>query len=270
LRPSTLLLGLGLLLATSAVAGPADGVRNDLGMRFVEIPAGTFQMGTADLGEAVMLQPEPKPGKIRDETPQHRVRISQPFYLGRTEVTQGQWQEVMGTRPGPEAYWARDDWRRLPVVSVSWTMAQRFIDKLNARDEDWRYRLPTEAEWEYAARGGTEGLWPWPQRELEAHAWFINNSGDRPHPVASLEPNGFGLYDMTGNVWEWTADWYRPDAYTEGLRIDPAGPDTGQNRVRRGGSYHCPLHLTRVARRSANAPDTAYSVIGFRLVAEPR
>ena len=270
MRLQSLVFGAGLLVAAAATAASPEVIRNELGMEFVRVPAGTYKMGTADLEAAVMLQPEPEPAKIEDETPRHRVRISEPFHLGRTEVTQGQWQAVMGTRPGPDNYWARDDWRRLPVVAVSWTMAQRFIARLNARDDGLRYRLPTEAEWEYAARAGTTGLWPWPRRQLAAHAWFINNSGDRPHPVASRQPNAFGLHDMIGNVWEWTHDWYRPDTYAQGPRVDPQGPETGEYRVRRGGSYHCPIHLTRVARRSANTPETAYSVIGFRLVAERR
>ncbi len=244
-------------------------IENDLGMRFVPIPAGEFSMGTADPAAARMEIPDPKPDDVLDETPAHRVRISRPFYLGETEVTQEVWYRVMGNQPGPEAYWARPDWRRLPVAAASWLMAERFVAELNARDPDYRYRLPTEAEWEYAARAGSAGLRPMPAEELPEHAWFIANSGDEPQPVATRRPNAFGLYDLLGNVWEWVDDWYAGDTYSAGMRTDPRGPAGGRAKVRRGGSYHCPIHLVRPGYRAANPPDTRYTVLGFRLVAEP-
>jgi formylglycine-generating enzyme required for sulfatase activity len=216
-----------------------------------------------------MERPEGDAGPIRDETPAHRVRITRAFQLGRTEVTQAQWLEVMGTRPGPEAYWVSADWQALPVVSVSWNMAQRFARALSELDPDHRYRLPTEAEWEYAARAGSRGLRPFPVEELERHAWFIQNSGDEPRPVATRAPNSYGLYDMLGNAWEWASDWYDADTYSEGLRVDPRGPGTGVARVRRGGSYHCPTHLVRPGYRAADRPERRYTVLGFRLVMEP-
>ena len=275
LAPAVLGLALlapaGVATAASASASASPGViENRLGMRFVRIPAGTFTMGTRQVEAARAEIPDPDPDDVRDETPAHRVTISEPFWLGETEVTQKVWLEVMENRPGPAAYWERERWESLPVAAVSWRMAARFVEELNALDPDHRYRLPTEAEWEYAARAGTTGLRPVPVEALTGVAWFIRNSDDVPQPVASLEPNAFGLYDTLGNVWEWVADWYAPDTYTEAARADPAGPESGRAKVRRGGSYHCPLHLVRPAYRGANAPDVRYSVLGLRVVAEPR
>ena len=102
------------------------------------------------------------------------------------------------------------------------------------------------------------------------YAWFIENSGDVAHPVGSKKANAFGVYDMIGNVWEWTDDWYAPDIYTEDLRVDPKGPENGISKVRRGGSYHCPLHLTRPGYRGANKPEIGYEVVGFRLILEKK
>jgi formylglycine-generating enzyme required for sulfatase activity len=253
-----------------AAAAQAGSVTNRLGMSFATIPAGSFRMGTGDRQAAIREMDEPDADAFRDEQPVHEVRISRPFLLGQTEVTQAEWLKVMENRPGPAEYWERNDWRNLPVVSVSWYMAQRFTEELGKLDPDYKYRLPTEAEWEYAARAGSTGLRPVPGDELPQHAWFILNSGDHPHPVATRQANAFGLHDMLGNAWEWVADWYAPDSYGDGgTRLDPAGPADGRSRVRRGGSYHCPLHQTRPGYRAANAPGTRYSVIGFRVVAIP-
>jgi len=245
---------------------------NALGMPFVFIPSGEFRMGTSlDEAETIAWEMEtPDASRFLDEAPFHRVVISQGFWLGRTEVTQGQWHEVMETKPGPAAYWQRPDWASLPVVSVSWHGAQQFLTRLNRRDASFRYRLPSEAEWEYAARAGSTATRPVPVAQLGESAWFIENSGDVPHPVASRKPNAFGLYDMLGNVWEWVNDRYHPDTYTRATRTDPTGPAQGASRVRRGGSYHCPLFQTRPGYRSANTPETAYSVIGLRVVGEER
>ncbi len=267
----TLQAAAGLLLAGMLVWNPlraADILENSLGMRFIQVPAGSFTMGTVEVEAARMEFPEPKPDDVLDETPAHTVRISAPFYLGETEVTQDAWYRVMENRPGAVDYWARDDWETLPMATASWYMAQRFVEELNKLDRDYRYRLPTEAEWEYAARAGSHGLRPVAETELERHAWFIDNSGDEPRPVASREANAFGLYDMLGNVWEWVADWYAADTYARSDATDPQGPGEGFAKVRRGGSYHCPIRLLRPGYRAANKPGTAYSVQGFRLVAE--
>ncbi len=245
-------------------------IENDLGMRFVKIPAGSFVMGTTEPAAAAAEVPDPDPDYAGDETPAHEVIISSPFYLGQTEVTQGVWLEVMENRPGPAPWWEGEGWQRLPVAAVSWTMAARFVEELNRLDPAHRYRLPTEAEWEYAARAGTTGLRPVSREDLPDHAWYIANSGDHAHAVATREPNAFGLYDTLGNVWEWVADYYAPDTYTAAPRRDPEGPATGVSKVRRGGSYHCPVHQVRPAYRGANAPDVRYTVLGLRVVAEPR
>ena len=259
------------LLALPADAQPS--YTNPQGMQFIAIPAGEFTMGTADLEEAAMTHPDGNADSIRDESPAHRVRFDQAFYLGRSEVTQGQWLAVMENRPGPAENWQRPDWRELPVVGISWPMADRFNQELGKLDPGHRYRLPSEAEWEYAARAGSSELYPWPQDQLEQHAWFINNSADQPHPVATLAANAFGLYDIIGNVWEWTADWYAADSYANAATNNPAsnptGPSQGSKRVRRGGSFHCPLQLTRVGYRAPDDPDARYSVLGLRVIAEP-
>ena len=246
----------------------AETIENFLGMKFVQIPSGEFLMGTSDLEAAAMEMPEPDASKIQDESPTHSIVFDRAFNLGQTEITQAQWLKVMENKPGPEKYWQQKNWRELPVVSVTWFMAQRFTEELSKIDKHYNYRLPTEAEWEYAARAGSTGLRPSSLDDLEEYAWFINNSGDEPQPVATRKSNSFGLYDMIGNVWEWTADWYAPETYKQGKRTNPKGPEKGSARVRRGGSYHCPLHLTRVAYRSADDPGKRYSVLGFRIVAE--
>jgi len=262
-----------LYLVLAVVGGPGQAqetITNPLGMVFVRIPAGEFVMGTEDLAGARREIPEPASQEIGDEAPAHRVIITRPFYLAQTELTQGVWYQVMGSRPGPEAFWQGEDWARLPLAAASWDMAQRFIEALNRMDPHDHYRLPTEAEWEYAARAGSADLRPMPKDRLQDYAWFIANSADHPQPVASRKANAFGLYDMLGNVWEWVADWYDPQTYGTGIRVDPQGPASGRARVRRGGSYHCPEHLVRPAYRSADPPSTRYSVLGFRLVAEQR
>ena len=189
------------------------------GMEFAWIPAGTFVMGS----------PEGEEGRFDDER-QHEVRISRGFWMGRYEVTQGEWEGVMGRNPSSfKACGAR-----CPVENVSWEDAQFFIERLNGRESGrgYRYRLPTEAEWEYAARAGTVGARP---GELGDVAWWDGNSGVRTHVVGRKRANGWGLHDMLGNVWEWTADWY--GAYPSGSVTDPAGPRAGSSRVSRGGSW---------------------------------
>ncbi|MCB1724902.1 MAG: formylglycine-generating enzyme family protein [Gammaproteobacteria bacterium] len=255
-------------------ASPAV-VQNALGMGFSELPAATFTMGTVDLDVARAEYPDPGKADIGDETPAHAVRLSHATLMAVTEVTQEQWLRVMHNKPGPAEYWRRDDWARLPVVGVDWFMAQRFTEELGKLDDTFDYRLPTEAEWEYAARGGTDTLRPVDVEDLQHYAWYIDNSGDAPHPVASREPNAFGLYDMLGNAWEWVADRYARDTYRldadgPSPALDPRGPGSGESRVRRGGSYHCPQRLVRPGYRTADTPDKAYSVLGFRVVAVPR
>jgi len=270
ISPSASFILLFVLCYSHSLSATPRLIKNNLGMTFVEIPAGDFIMGTADLEAARMILPANKPIRIEDETPAHKVTFKHPFLLGKTEITQQQWLNIMHTRPGPAALWKTKHWQKQPVVSISWNLAQDFIRKLNQQDNQFSYRLPTEAEWEYAARAGSNEQYPWPQDELDQHAWFMHNSADQPHAVAQLKPNAFGLYDIIGNAWEWVDDWYAPNSYQKTALNPSFRPANGQKKIRRGGSYHCPLHMIRVAYRAADTPDTAYSVIGFRLIAEPR
>ena len=269
MEPADIITALRALENKDADRADTGPLVNEQDMTFVAVPAGEFIMGTHGLEAAAMERPDGKLSQIRDETPPHRVSLPEPFLLGRTEVTQDQWLKVMGTRPGPEAHWQREDWRTLPVVSVTWQDVQHFIKALDERTPGITYRLPTEAEWEYAARAGTEGLRPMPVDKLPDYAWYIENSGDEVQPVATRKANTWDLHDMLGNVWEWTADWYAPDYYANAPDINPQGPAAGNKKLRRGGSYHCPMHLVRPGYRSADTPTQAYSVVGFRLVAKP-
>jgi formylglycine-generating enzyme required for sulfatase activity len=276
-RLSPLILFVFLLSAWTSLSVQAESEAHSppLALKFVTIPAGHFIMDTADLGEAIADLPDAKAAMINDETPAHKVVFEKPFQLSQTEVTQQIWLNVMHTKPGPEIHWQAENWQQLPVVSVSWTAANRFIEKLNQQSGDTHYRLPTEAEWEYAARAGDSGLRPFSLLEMDEYAWYINSSNDEIQAVAQLKANAWGLYDMYGNAWEWVADWYSPRtyenrAYAQSLIINPGGPKQGTKKVRRGGSYHCPPHLIRSAYRAADNPDKAYSVLGFRLIAEKK
>jgi formylglycine-generating enzyme required for sulfatase activity len=223
---------------------------NSLGMFFRRIPAGTFQMGSDG---------------HNDEKPVHQVHISKPFYLGKYPVTQAEWQAVMGSNP---SYF---EGAERPVERVSWEESQAFIAKLNAREPGKRYRLPTEAEWEYACRGGSESAYSFGDDAslLGEYAWYDGNSGRETHPVGEKLPNGWGLYDMHGNVWEWVQDWYGSDYYPGRPYpdVDPTGPDDGPNRVIRGGGWGNAPQCLRSAYRSYALAGYRGSFIGFRLVA---
>lgn len=241
-----------------------------INLKFVTIPAGRFIMGTSNLDEAIADLPDPEAAMIQDETPAHTVIFKKPFQLSQTEVTQKVWHNIMQTKPGPAKHWQAPNWQQLPVVSVSWTDANRFIDKLNQQTHNFHFRLPTEAEWEYAARAGNTELRPFSKLEMDEYAWYLLSSNDEVQPVGQLKTNDWGLYDMYGNAWEWVTDWYHPDSYKNSATVNPKGPKQGSKKVRRGGSYHCPPHLIRSAYRAADTPEKAYSVLGFRLVVEPR
>jgi len=257
-----------LLTGTSFLAQADTTTYQGLTLKFVTIPAGEFVMGTPNLDVAIADLPDPKAAMIKDETPAHTVVFEKSFRLSQTEVTQRVWLDVMATKPGPAHLWKSDNWEQLPVVSVSWPDANAFIDKLNKQSTAVQYRLPTEAEWEYAARAGSTALRPFSRLEMDEFAWYINSSNDELQAVAQLQANAWQLYDMYGNAWEWVADWYSPTAYADSEKINPQGPRQGTKKVRRGGSYHCPPHLIRPGYRAADTPDKAYSVLGFRLVAE--
>lgn len=262
-----------LLLISSIVLAAPKPIRNSQGMTFMPIPAGSFIMGTTDLDGVVFELPDADESLVKDETPPHKVSFAKGFYLGQTEVTQQQWLVVMGTKPGLDSFWRQKNWQNLPVVSISWNMAQAFVATLNKQDANYHYRLPTEAEWEYAARAGSQGMRPFAMgddlKALHQHAWLLSNSNDEQHPVAQREPNAWGLYDTLGNAWEWVEDWYAADTYQTSKRMAKVvSPSSGTKRVRRGGSYHCKRHMVRPAYRAADLPNTAYTVLGFRVVAE--
>ncbi len=298
---------------------------NSLGMTLVRIPAGTFHMGSneplARLQKAYPLAERERLEALKDEAPVHRVRISRAFYVGQTEVTVGQFRRfVQASSYVPEseadgtggygynadydpeksvrgdAFEGRDprySWRnpgfaqddKHPVVNITWNDAQALARWLS-QQEGRHYRLPTEAEWEYAARAGTrtryhsgddprslrkvantfdasaKPLWP----KFAANALAGDDGFAFTAPVASFRPNAFGLYDMHGNAWEWTNDWYGEDYYAHAPAQDPQGPSEGHVYVRRGGSWHTWSLYARSSYRNWNSPQTRYTLVGMRLV----
>lgn len=303
------------------------GLENRLGMKFILVPAGEFLMGSAEAPEALAAAYPQLPAnrflELADEAPVHRVRITRPFFLGQHEVTVGQFRRFLqasGYRPESEAdgtggygynpdydpaksargdaFEGRDtrySWRNPgfaqnddhPVVNVSWNDAVAMARWLS-QAEGQVYRLPTEAEWEYAARAGTRtryhsgdapqslsksanvfdmdaaGNWPaWKNQALPGHDGFAFTA-----PVGSFAPNAFGLYDMHGNVWEWCSDWHAEDYYARSPVDDPPGPADGTVHVRRGGSWHTWPFYARSAYRNWNSAQTRYTLVGFRLVRE--
>jgi formylglycine-generating enzyme required for sulfatase activity len=245
-----------LLVLGGAAASLAEEKTNSLGMEFVLIPAGSFTMGADENSEAANDW----------ETPAHLVTISRPFYLAKYEATQAQWEAVMGDNPskfkGPDN----------PVEQVSWEDVQEFIRKLNQKEGTDKYRLPTEAEWEYAARAGTTGAYSFGDEAeaLEAYAWYGEDAySGSAHPVGQKEPNGWGLYDMHGNVWEWVQDWYDENYYAGSPATDPQGPPSGSSRVDRGGGWSNTAGSCRSAIRLGLTPIVRFGNLGFRLAFSP-
>jgi len=235
----------------SPAAVPFNITDQATGMEFVLVKGGCYQMGDV-FGDGDM-----------DEKPVHEVCVSD-FYLGKYEVTQGQWQKVMNDNPsgfkecGPDC----------PVDFVSWEMVQEFIDKLNSMGKN-KYRLPTEAEWEYAARsGGKNEKWAGTSDEsiLGDYAWYGANSQGKTHKVGQKKPNGLGLYDMTGNVREWCQDWYTPEYYGKSPKDRPAGPDSSDVRTLRGGDWERNAMKVRAVVRNGNEPTLQTILYGFRLL----
>lgn len=228
---------------------------NSIGQKFVLIPAGSFIMGS----------PANEPDRKDDET-QHRVTISKPYYMMTTEVTQGQWRAVMGSNPSKIKNCGDD----CPVEQVSWDDAREFIRRLNAKEGTNRYRLPTEAEWEYAARAGSKTAYCFGDKisSLDSYAWYSDNFGYKTHPtqpVGQLKPNSWGLYDMHGNVWEWCQDIYSERAYDILPARDPIYKGQGSDRVLRGGSWFSFARSCRSADRGGNEPGCRSDLLGFRL-----
>ncbi|HUT94002.1 MAG TPA: SUMF1/EgtB/PvdO family nonheme iron enzyme [Thermoguttaceae bacterium] len=246
-----------------------DGVK----VTVVLIPPGEFVMGSTAEEQARFLEEARAAAdqwaieRIPTEGPQHRVRITRPFYLGKYEVTQAQWEAVMGSNPSRFT----DDPSH-PVEQVSWDDVQPFLAKLNEsrKSQGMKFALPTEAQWEYACRAGTTTAWHCGNDEakLQEYAWFNMNSGGKTHPVGELLANGFGLYDMLGNAWEWCADWYGAEYYAQSPADDPSGPSAGSHRVHRGGGWLYHARRCRSANRDYNSPDYRRDYLGFRLACE--
>jgi formylglycine-generating enzyme required for sulfatase activity len=235
-------------------------------VKTVELPGGVkLEVRWIAPGKYLRGSPEAEPGRDRDESPQHEVTLTRGFYLGTYEVTQEQWVAVMGANPSVFRQGKPEDARQRPVDSVSWQDTQRFLERLNALGLG-KFRLPSEAEWEYAARAGTATPYYWTGDRVHQNAWANSRSFATTQPAGKKPPNPWGLHDMAGNVWEWCSDWYGP--YPNGAATDPAGPATGRERVFRGGSwYDFPVSL-RSANRHRHAPDERYPAIGFRVAME--
>jgi formylglycine-generating enzyme required for sulfatase activity len=228
-------------------APPGGGVTADpFNMQFVTIPAGEFMMGCSP-GDSYCNS---------DESPRHRVRIAKSFEMGVYEVTQAQWGAVLGGNP------SHFKGETLPVETISWNDIQQFLARLNERNDGYRYRMPTEAEWEYAARAGSTDKYA--GGVLDETAWYVDNSSSKTHPVGEKKPNAWGLYDMLGNVSEWCQDWLGD--YPNDTVTDPTGPSSGSQRGIRGGSWWDRTWFLRVSRRDAYTPGTKYRYVGFRCV----
>lgn len=263
--------------ASEQSASDSGQLRLDLGngitMALVQIPAGEFLMGSTKTQQAEFVRIIQKqygpnaaqPGDYSDEAPQHSVVIKRSFFMGIHEVTQEQYEAVMGNNP------SRHNGPQNPVDSVSWTDAQSFCDRLS-KQTGRTVRLPTEAEWEYACRAGSQSAFVDNIGDdgsgLAEYAWYGGTSEAKSHPVGQKKANAFGLLDMLGNVWEWCSDWYGP--YKSGRHVDPTGPAAGTHRVLRGQSWHGDRETCRAAIRDRSQPHLpGLPITGFRIVVEP-
>jgi formylglycine-generating enzyme required for sulfatase activity len=248
-------------MANCVAERPLEELAVDLGggvqLEMVLIPAGQFLMGSADSDKDARGA----------ERPQHPVRITKPFYLGKYEVQQAQWEAVMGNNPSTFKGATN------PVEQVSWDDCQQFLDKLTAKtaEQGGRFVLPTQAEWEYACRGGSTTRFSFGDaaRSLGEYAWYKDNSEQKTHPVGKKKPNAWGLYDMHGNVWEWCHDLYDEKYYSNTATDDPQGPSLGVRRVLRGGSWRIPAGICRSAGCDSGVPGYRDTGLGFRVARVP-
>ena len=223
---------------------------NGVSFDMIAVEGGTFTMGATA---------EQASDAYSDEKPTHQVTLSS-YYIGKTEVTQELWQAVMGSNPSGFSG------ANLPVEKVSWEDCQIFIAILNELTGKY-FRLPTEAEWEYAARGGSksQGYKYSGSNTVDDVAWYPSNSSSKTHPVATKAPNELGIYDMSGNVLEWCRDWYSSSYYSSSSQYNPTGPASGSRRVYRGGSWGSSARLCRVSYRDYNGPSYSFYNLGLRL-----
>ncbi|RKY30135.1 MAG: formylglycine-generating enzyme family protein [Candidatus Omnitrophota bacterium] len=225
---------------------------NSIGMKMRLIHPGSFMMGSEN--------------SWYDEKPAHKVTITKPFCIGIYPVTQAEYEAIMGVNPS-YFYFGRTN---RPVEMVSWHDAKEFCRRLSEK-EGKTYRLPTEAEWEYCCRAGTTTEYYWGDRVNGRYAWYRHNSINQTHLVGEKLPNAWGLFDMSGNVWEWCTDWYDERYYSTSPETDPIGPPEGLHHVLRGGSWRSIAYDTRSANRNCSISSaTHHSVgsIGFRVVME--
>jgi len=281
---------LGLVGALSVIAQEVKpgktgviNLGNDVKLEMLLIPAGKFMMGftkkeledlKVEFQELQKKYLKKELGKedldfvdriIIKQGKQHEVTLTKSYYMGKHEVTQEQWEEVMGKNPSEEKG------AKLPVTDVTWKDCQEFIKKLNEKTKGG-YRLPTEAEWEYACRAGTTTAYSYGDVITHKDANYLDSKIGKLIEVGSYKPNAFGLYDMHGNVWEWCEDWdvgIGEDAYSAGAVTDPKGPATGNMRVLRGGSFYNSVSVARSSVRNLNAPTGRSVSDGFRLARTP-
>ena len=245
----------------SAAESPGDPVSvilpGDVELKFCTIPAGSFVMGS----------PENEQDREVGEGPQRRVTISKPFLLGMFEITHDQWKAVTGKIRNYAGFDGSNF--NAPMQTTSWNECKDFVDKINELGIG-KFRFPTEAEWEYACRGGTTTRFYWGEDPdltgIDEYAWYDENSDGEAHEAGEKKPNPWGLFDMAGNVYEWCQDWHGP--YGSAVQIDPQGPATGSAKVFRGGEWFNPAQNCRSAFRGKFAPDDWLYFGGLRLVME--
>ncbi|MBT5549284.1 MAG: formylglycine-generating enzyme family protein [Nitrospina sp.] len=236
------------VIAQESKVHDSQWVSPSTGMEFIRIPAGCSMMGTEN--------------GFDFESPVHKICVDE-FYLGKFEVTQEQWDQYL-----PDNF-SKFTGKFRPVERVSWNDAKIYIQELNNEENTEKYRLPYEAEWEYAARGGTTTQFYWGDKIDDSYVWYFGTSNYKTHPVGLKKPNPFGLYDMLGNVWEWVEDWFANDYYQKSPIQNPEGPETGRFKVKRGGSQANLISHIKSHTRYRADPDKRHHINGFRVAFSP-